>query len=679
MPRLAIHSTVWILMLLFCLAATENKTYPEKNVYFIDFREDKVVHNSSVSFWKGRSFRGNKSLEIVTSGFPNETLRFRAAGDTNLKGYKNASLNTRTLMDFNGPVIIEDLNDMNDQNLASHIRVKRNEPIVHRRPSSVNLLPQNLQRRNDETNIFSDSLLKASRSEYENQPDIIVDTMVPQSRHKRGVLLGNGHRRKRVKGNIGHSKHNVETKNKKNKKHKALKSPNQPVTKKTKNLNSSIFSKRILFYLSHLFIEKRNKNTKKIEMPAKAIDKSRKIAKRESECSDFNNNIDSANEQTEALINWKEDASLTKRNLVEQQQENTIKLPFVHTGKAELHVRIEKIPTNKSSFISPNNWTDHSTETTPCLIMLPIYNISDDILNATSDSENTSFYNAEVEMEAHPVESNMPRIENRNTKKENYDYMNEMSVDLSDEDAKLRAKRNQQVMSKYLRNDKNSKKSTRSFKHTEEEIGDTKSEKTRYRRTRGNRAVRTIEEIKELAEKLITKVRNCCQESSLQIIISEFSVEILRFQINELQVYVSNRSEILYNSIKEKDSYKNAIKEEPKITVKKKDISSSTSKIAENTDNRQRFAKEAILAGKRTSQVRSNGSRFARGEYRTRRRSRRKWGRWMDWSSCSVTCGKGRQIRWRHCLHDCNDAETEMEEKACQLPACPPSKFLGIF
>ncbi|XP_011059764.1 PREDICTED: uncharacterized protein LOC105149203 [Acromyrmex echinatior] len=578
-------------------------------------------------------------------------------------------------MDFNGPVIIEDLNDMNDQNLASHIRVKRNEPIVHRRPSSVNLLPQNLQRRNDETNIFSDSLLKASRSEYENQPDIIVDTMVPQSRHKRGVLLENGHRRKRVKGNIGHSKHNVETKNKKNKKHKALKSPNQPVTKKTKNLNS----------------KKRNKNTKKIEMPAKAIDKSRKIAKRESECSDFNNNIDSANEQTEALINWKEDASLTKRNLVEQQQENTIKLPFVHTGKSELHVRIEKIPTNKSSFISPNNWTDHSTETTPCLIMLPIYNISDDILNvnpnvvpnfdsaekkkannvlveiilkkqdlgnvsgqATSDSENTSFYNAEVEMEAHPVESNMQRIENRNTKKENYDYMNEMSVDLSDEDAKLRAKRNQQVMSKYLRNDKNSKKSTRSFKYTEEEIGDTKSEKTRYRRTRGNRAVRTIEEIKELAEKLITK-------------------------INELQVYVSNRSEILYNSIKEKDSYKNAIKEEPKITVKKKDISSSTSKIAENTDNRQRFAKEAILAGKRTSQVRSNGSRFARGEYRTRRRSRRKWGRWMDWSSCSVTCGKGRQIRWRHCLHDCNDAETEMEEKACQLPACPPSKFLGIF
>jgi len=121
------------------------------------------------------------------------------------------------------------------------------------------------------------------------------------------------------------------------------------------------------------------------------------------------------------------------------------------------------------------------------------------------------------------------------------------------------------------------------------------------------------------------------------------------------------------------------IEEEPKISLEKKDTSNFTSKISENADNRQHFAKELILAGKKASPMHSNGSRFARGEYRMRRRSRRKWGRWMDWSSCSVTCGKGRQIRWRHCLHDCNDAETEMEEKACQLPACPPSKFLGIF
>ena len=64
---------------------------------------------------------------------------------------------------------------------------------------------------------------------------------------------------------------------------------------------------------------------------------------------------------------------------------------------------------------------------------------------------------------------------------------------------------------------------------------------------------------------------------------------------------------------------------------------------------------------------------------RWQQKSHQKWDRWTDWSSCSVTCGKGRQIRWRHCIRECYIAETEMEEKACQLPACPPVKFLGIF
>lgn len=107
----------------------------------------------------------------------------------------------------------------------------------------------------------------------------------------------------------------------------------------------------------------------------------------------------------------------------------------------------------------------------------------------------------------------------------------------------------------------------------------------------------------------------------------------------------------------------------------------SSSKVARNIDNQRSMKKksgQAITVGKGASQTASGISRFARG-HRSRRKSRRKWGRWMDWSSCSVTCGKGRQIRWRHCLRDCEDAETEMEEKACQLPACPPGKFLGIF
>jgi len=216
-------------------------------------------------------------------------------------------------------------------------------------------------------------------------------------------------------------------------------------------------------------------------------------------------------------------------------------LPFVQTGRAELRVRIEKIPTNESSLISPNYWTDRSVEISPCSITLPKYNTSDEILdvnvtnlelvpnfdsagrkkdntvtvkimlkkldlgNASSQetTENTSSYNA------YSVGSNVSEIEdNRNTENGKYDRMNEMSVEFSDEDSKSRAKRNQQVTSKHYLSDKNVKESMR-FKDTEQGIGDTKREKIRYGRTRGNRAVRSIEEIKDLAEKLIVKVRYC--------------------------------------------------------------------------------------------------------------------------------------------------------------------------
>lgn len=54
-----------------------------------------------------------------------------------------------------------------------------------------------------------------------------------------------------------------------------------------------------------------------------------------------------------------------------------------------------------------------------------------------------------------------------------------------------------------------------------------------------------------------------------------------------------------------------------------------------------------------------------------------KWYKWTKWSSCSVTCGKGREIRWRNCKENCKDVEIEMEEKSCQLPACP-QKLFGI-
>lgn len=107
-------------------------------------------------------------------------------------------------------------------------------------------------------------------------------------------------------------------------------------------------------------------------------------------------------------------------------------------------------------------------------------------------------------------------------------------------------------------------------------------------------------------------------------------------------------------------------------------------KLIPNIDKHQNL----IKIGEQTDSVKkrayqtprlTNVSKFARREYREKRKLHRKWGKWLDWSSCSVTCGKGRQIRWRHCMRDCGEVETEMEEKACQLPACPPGKFLGIF
>ncbi|XP_012533176.2 uncharacterized protein LOC105834892 [Monomorium pharaonis] len=672
MPKLATFSAVWILTLLFRLVVTKNKTYPEQNVYILDSGEDRLAQDPSRSFWKQRPFRENESIETVRSESRNNILRLRTAGDTDLEEkYINASVNFdgKTLTDYNGPVIMEDHDDTGDRNLTGHIRVKRSEPIVRRRltRSMIDSLLNSRDNINGKDGILGNSTFEESRVDRENR-----SATVSHSRRKRGVLPKDGHRRRRVKGNVGHTRHRAEAKNK-NKKYNALKSSQRHVAKKTSNPSA----------------KKKGKNTQKIA--ARTIDESQaesRIEKRESKNSGLNTNTINIGE-TGASIGQEENTPLINdRNLAEQRKENTLMLPFVHAGRAELRVRIEKIPTTESSFINPNHWTDRSVETSPCSIILPKFNMSGEIPDVTNleivpnfdsdgrkkannltveitlkklDDENNacdqepsdskdrpaSFYN----MESHSVGSNVPKIEDdRNPENENYDRTNEISGGSSDEDAKWRAKRNQEIMSKCnLRSDKNAKESGY-LKHVEQGTlnGDAKSEKTRYRRT-----VRSIEEIKDLAEKLIIK-------------------------ISELQVYVSNRNETLHarDPCFGKNADRVIVREDPTISLKKKDASMAT-KVAENANNRERFAKNA-LASKRASQMRSSGSRFARGDYRTRG-SRRKWGRWMDWSSCSVTCGKGRQIRWRHCLHDCNDAETEMEEKACQLPACPPSKFLGIF
>ncbi|OAD52695.1 hypothetical protein WN48_00398, partial [Eufriesea mexicana] len=183
-----------------------------------------------------------------------------------------------------------------------------------------------------------------------------------------------------------------------------------------------------------------------------------------------------------------------------------------------------------------------------------------------------------------------------------------------------------------------------------------------------NRAVRSIEEVKELAKKLVTKVGSEKQEKRIKT-----------RAIDDLCSNVSTACDVF--------------RETPKI-VQKCDPTNSNfgfvTKIVERkahpvemiNQNKLKIPTKNLVEKKRSvvrrvSKMPSSTSRTVRKE--TEPTSDHKWGKWTDWSSCSVTCGKGRQIRWRYCLRDCSTAETEMEEKACQLPACPPGKFLGIF
>ncbi|XP_043493653.1 uncharacterized protein PFD1115c-like [Polistes fuscatus] len=187
---------------------------------------------------------------------------------------------------------------------------------------------------------------------------------------------------------------------------------------------------------------------------------------------------------------------------------------------------------------------------------------------------------------------------------------------------------------------------------------------------RADRAVKSIEEIKELAEKLVSKVnelQNYLKENKKKKLESREIVEVPRDNKTVEEEVVLESPKLvdecvrigdLSSALKTLDDNKNASIDD-KITIREESETERINLLNDRTTN---------PLTKRI--VRKN---------RIKRKSRRKWGRWTGWSSCSVTCGKGRQIRWRHCLRECSTVETEMEEKACQMPACPPGKFLGIF
>ncbi|XP_026669477.1 protein PFC0760c-like, partial [Ceratina calcarata] len=249
----------------------------------------------------------------------------------------------------------------------------------------------------------------------------------------------------------------------------------------------------------------------------------------------------------------------------------------------------------------------------------------------------------------------------------------------SSEETKLRAKRNKYTLGNHgFLNKEEELRYYESIREPGSKI-DEFSNQDENQLSAGNnvepvRAIRSIEEVKELAKNLVSKVNEL--QNYLNIEEATGDEKDKKIEARAIDDLCSNVT-----------SACDAFRESPKIVQKCMPSSHGfepTAKVVERKINpvgsrEYRLVKDSnkMLA----DQKRSLGSRRVvkmSGSSRMKKENGKKWGKWTDWSSCSVTCGKGRQIRWRYCLHDCSTAETEMEEKACQLPACPP-KFLGIF
>jgi len=484
----------------------------------LNFQEEKPSYDLT-TYWQDEPFYENNLTKIAGPRFSikNPCLKNdQIVKITSAKRYRNLinSASRKTLIDYNGPAIMEDLNGKNDQDFTNHVRVKRNEPtndsIVHRwnrSADSFNSLSQNSCDSNNVTNA-SDSMSKLEASYMDlnrrSLPDILYEAIADTShpRYKRKILIKNGERRKRMKGNIGHSRHRIKDTKAKSKIHEILASK-----------SSHRRHRRLL--PSFPPVESGN-NTSNINI----------------------------NATIEKEINQKDNALLiNNRTCDEQQGSNPVNLPFVHTGKMEFRLRIEKIPTNESSFVNPHNSTDNIDEKTSYLLtskdkmITKIFdndftspksvsnwdssegemdNLTRNMLqkvkckNHNCDQKTSNFASTILrDGDSLSVNSSLREIKDdqslENAKMEDCAKKTE-SAESIDEDMKSRAKRNQEISSKNRRSSIINVIDCDSKDARQKSTRDTRHKKRKNRRKPD--AVRSIDEIKALAERLIIKVKN---------------------------------------------------------------------------------------------------------------------------------------------------------------------------
>jgi hypothetical protein len=482
----------------------------------LNFQEGKPSYDFT-TYWQDEPIYENNLTKIAgpRSSIKSPCLKNnQIVKITSAKGYRNLinSASRKTLIDYNGPAIMEDLNGKNDQDFTNHIRVKRNEPandsIVHRWNRSADSFDSLLRNSCDTNNVTnaSDSVSKLGVSYVDlnrrSLPDVFYEAIADTShpRYKRRVLIKNGEHRKRMKGNAGHSRHHIK---------------GTKVKSKMRGSSKSLHRRHPRLLPSFSPVESEN-NTSNINI--------------------------NADEKIE--INQKNNALLiNNRTWDEQQGSNPIALPLVHTGRMEFRVRIEKVPTNESSFVNPNNSTENIDEKTSYLLTPKDKMITKIFDNDLTSSKLVSNWDFEGKGMDNLTMKNMlkkVKCKNHDCDQKTNNFVSTMlrdadslSVDSSlrgikdnqslenaktgnrakkasaesiDEDMKSRAKRNQEISSKNRRSSVINVIDCDSKDAAQKSTRDTKHKKRKNRRKPA--AVRSIDDIKDLAERLIIKVKD---------------------------------------------------------------------------------------------------------------------------------------------------------------------------